>query len=394
MEVHGFNEDMARMFELTTRRAEAISRAPAALDSTDPINGLVRRLHAAEIRLVLKVVTEETSTTRTYRFEPAPRSSGLPLFRAGQYLSLKVSVNGVKITRPYSLSAAPFEARSFYELTIRRKDGGFLTEYIWKNWREGIVVEASGPHGTFYHDPLRDSGTVVALAGGSGITPFRSMIREIAAGQSGVNMILIYGSRCADDIIFKNELDLLAAQAPQKIRVIHVLSEPDNEWQGRTGFIDAALIREETGSVNGKSFFICGPPVMYTFCTDQLSSLAVPPRLIRRELAGSVDDISADPGFPAAVKGKQFTIRVRYRGKSMILPAAATETVLTALEKGSLEPESQCRSGECGFCRALVLSGEVFFRPEGDGRRAADRKCGFFHPCSSYPLTDLELLIP
>ena len=394
MEINGFDRDMAKMFELTAQRADKIAAAPATFDSTDPINVLASRLHPELLQLTVTNVIEETATTRTYRLKAAAGAPALPYFRAGQYISVKETVGGVRATRPYSLSSAPYQAELFYELTIRRKEGGFMSGHIWENWREGTDVEASGPHGTFYHEPLRDGNTIIALAGGSGITPFRSMAREIAAGKSGLEMILIYGSRGSEDIIFEKELRELSQKNPDRIKVTHVLSDPQAGWQGRTGLIDAALIRDAADDKNGASFFICGPPAMYDYCLDQLSSLAAPRRLIRRELAGSVDDITTEPGYPADVKEKRFSITVSYRGRTKTLPAPARETVLTALEKAGLEPESQCRSGECGFCRALLLAGRVFTRPDGDGRRAADRKYGYIHPCSSYPLTDLELLIP
>ena len=76
------------------------------------------------------------------------------------------------------------------------------------------------------------------------------------------------------------------------------------------------------------------------------------------------------------------------------IPARATETVLVALERANLTPPSQCRSGECGFCRAQLVSGEVYVSPENDGRRATDVRIGYVHPCASYPLTDIEVVVP
>jgi ferredoxin len=92
--------------------------------------------------------------------------------------------------------------------------------------------------------------------------------------------------------------------------------------------------------------------------------------------------------------GKTFQVRVHLDGQTAEIPAKAKETVLVAMERAGLAAPSQCRSGECGFCRSLLISGEVFVVPESDGRRAADKPLGFIHPCSSYPLSDLELKVP
>ncbi len=393
MEIKGMEKDMEKMFALTAIRSEKIASTPAAIDLNDPIKNLVQTLHPAYLNLRLDSIIDETATTRTFRFLSNEKDKPLPYFRAGQYISLKPIVGNTKITRPYTISSAPHQAESFYELTIRHKENGFLTDHIWNKWKPGITVDATGPHGNFYFDPLRDKNSIIALAGGSGITPFRSMIRSMFNGRGEVNITLVYGNRIVDDIIFHEELQSYADQNPKMLEVIYVISEPSGKWNGRTGFIDGELIRELAGNLKGNSYFICGPPEMHGFCLDQLSSLNIPQRLIRQEITGPVDDITTDPDFPKEYIGKTFTISYQLRGKRGKLKAAAVETVLTAFEKAGLGPESQCRSGECGYCRSRLLSGDVFIESNCDGRRAADFKYGYIHPCSTYPLSELEVVI-
>ncbi len=105
-------------------------------------------------------------------------------------------------------------------------------------------------------------------------------------------------------------------------------------------------------------------------------------------------DVTESPGFPQEVADRTFRLRVRIGGITAEVPARSVETVLVAMERAKLAPPSQCRSGECGFCRSLLVSGDVYVNPEGDGRRAADRRFGYIHPCSSYPITDLEVVVP
>ncbi|MBM4430257.1 MAG: hypothetical protein FJ026_07925 [Chloroflexi bacterium] len=110
----------------------------------------------------------------------------LPFFRAGQYLSLKVAVDGVGVTRPYSIASAPYEALGkdgFYEMTIRQVADGFVTRHIWENWQVGTRVESSAPVGWFYYEPLRDAAKIVGLAGESGIrhsAPWTERLRMAA----------------------------------------------------------------------------------------------------------------------------------------------------------------------------------------------------------------------
>ena len=76
------------------------------------------------------------------------------------------------------------------------------------------------------------------------------------------------------------------------------------------------------------------------------------------------------------------------------VPALVTESLIIAMERAKLAPPSKCRSGECGFCRSLLISGDVYINPISDWRRAADKKFGYIHPCSSYPLSDIEIKVP
>ena len=76
------------------------------------------------------------------------------------------------------------------------------------------------------------------------------------------------------------------------------------------------------------------------------------------------------------------------------IPALSTESMLVALERANLTPPSKCRSGECGFCRSYLISGNIYVSPISDWRREGDKKYNFFHPCSSYPISNLEIKVP
>ena len=399
--VKGHIRDLLAFKGLVSRRKKRIARAPAAPMGLDPMNKLARRLHPDRQHLVIADVREETRTARTFRLvadpDAGPDGRELAYFRAGQYLSLKVAVDGVSVTRPYSISSAPFEALGaggFYEITLRKEPDGFLTPHAWDNWTTGTRIESSGPCGTFYYEPLRDANKIVGLAGGSGITPFRSMAREIVGGDMDVELLLLYGSSDEDDILFTGEFKELEREAAGKVRVVHVLSCAEVSLAGcEQGFITADIIKKYA-DVNHSSFFICGPQAMYRFVERELATFDLPVRRVRREVFGPVKDVTQSPGFPQDVAGETFRLRVHVNGITAEIPARAVETVLVAMERANLAPPSQCRAGECGFCRSRLVAGDVYVLPEGDGRRAADRQFGYIHPCSSYPLTNLEIAVP
>jgi len=397
--VRGSILDLLAFRGLPGKRKKRFAKASSRPLPVHPVNELAQRLHPPKLQLVVSEIRDETPTTRTFKLAPAADSeiAALPCFRAGQYLSLKAAVDGARITRPYSISSAPFEAlgkNGFYEITMRRVEGGFFSDHVWRHWTVGTPVQSSSPVGLFYHEPLRDTGKIVGLAGGSGITPFRSMAREIVFGDLDAELLLLYGSSDEEDIAFYDELEELEGKSSGRIRIVHVLSSEGASLEGcEQGFITAELI-ERYADVPGSSFFVCGPEMMYRFLEGELSKLDLPRRRVRREVWGELTDVASQPGFPSEAVGRTFQIKVKMNGISTEIPARATESVLVAMERANLASPSLCRSGECGFCRSLLLGGEVFVAPSGDNRRAADQKLGYIHPCSSYPLSDLDLETP
>ena len=396
--VKGHIRDLLAFRGLLPQRRKRIASAQPLPMGWGPINELAHQLHPERQLLSISEVREETKTTKTFRLVPDQdrSTSSLAFFRAGQYVSLKVEVNGVRVARPYSISSAPVEALGpdgFYEITVKKMENGFVVPHIMDFWDIGTKIESSGPLGNFYYEPLRDKATIVGLAGGSGITPFRSMAREIAYGDLAVELLLIYGSAEEDDIVFFTELEQLERDSSGRVKIVHVLSCEEVSLEGcEQGFITADAIRKHA-NVDRSSFFICGPHAMHQFLSQELGTLNLPSRRVRRELLGQPPHIAQVTGYPQSVADRTFQMTVHVGDSVLEVPARATESVLVALERANLAPPSQCRSGECGFCRALVHSGDVFVNPEGDGRRYADRQFGYIHSCSSYPISDLEIEI-
>ena len=397
VKIDGEIPDLLAVKDLLPARQKKIKNAPATRLLDDPINDLARHLHPERMNLVIDSTRKETPTIKSFRLVPDPDSDTevLPMFRAGQYVSVKEEVEGVWVTRPYSISSSPLDAVNdgYIELTIRQTPGGFFTNHVWNNWKKGRKLVTSGPGGFFYHDDLRDTKDFIGLAGGCGFTPFRSMIRDIIQNDLDMKMTLLFGITKPTEIIFKKELQDYAKKHPDKFAIHYVCSEPTKTWKGPSGFLTRGLIKELAGDIKGKSIFVCGPPAMYQFLEKELKPEKIPARRIRREVFGEIKDVTAVKGFPKKLKNKTFELLVNIGNETFEIQAAATETVLVAMERAGLAPPSQCRSGECGFCDSILKSGEIFVSPENDGRREASKKYNHFHPCSSYPLSNLEIKV-
>ena len=163
----------------------AAAREPAQVSWNQRPTGAFDELHPARMRLKLQEAIPESASTRTYRFL---RTDGpVPRFRAGQYVAIQFEIDGIRTSRPYSLSSAPGDP--YLDLTVRLRPGGLVTRYLFEAVKPGAEFDSSGPMGWFCHEPLIDGNDLVFLAGGSGVTPFLSMLRDFErrgfAGRTG-----------------------------------------------------------------------------------------------------------------------------------------------------------------------------------------------------------------
>jgi len=346
----------------------------------------IRRLHPDRLDLRVVDMIEESASTKTLRFVAGEKY--LPPFLAGQYIALQVEAGGIRTVRPYSISSAPNQS-GYYDLTVRRVENGLVSNFLLDEVKIGDALQSTGPAGNFYFNPFIHKKTMVCIAGGSGITPFMSMIREIIQCGLDRTVYLFYGSKTTDDIIFHSEL-MQAAERFGNIHYIPVIEDPGDDYAGACGFMTAELIQDVLGDIEDKSFFICGPQGMYDFCLPELETLGIPRRKLRQEMYGAPPNIWDYPGWPANVnKDDTFSVQIKEGPK---LSAAAGKPLQRSLEESGFAIPSLCRSGECSLCRVKILSGKVFQAP-GTAVRKSDRQFGYVHACVSYPLEDLEILL-
>jgi len=388
--------DLLAFKKLIPTREKMIACAPATpVDAIPPVNILAGRLHPETQYLEVSEVTQDTPSARTIRLitDKASATKELAMFRPGQYLSFSFEIEDASVTRPYSISSSPAEAlKGFYEVTIKKNEGGFVTNYIWENWKLGTKVICSGPQGHFYYDALRDSRKIVGIAGGCGITPFRSMAKSVLDGSLDVELTIFYGSNIINDVIYQKELKHFEEASNGRIKVINVLAGED-AGDCERGFITAELIKKYVDPAEC-SFFICGPQAMYDFVGKELGTLDIRSKFIRWELFGEIKNVSSTNGFPQNMAGRSFNMTVHMGSTVNVIPALSGESLLVAMERAKLSPPSICRSGVCGYCRSLLVKGDVFIPESGDGRRQADKQFGYIHPCSSFPVSDLEIIVP
>ncbi|MGH4037868.1 MAG: flavin reductase family protein [Sphaerochaeta sp.] len=348
------------------------------------IEATVGKYHKKNIDLIVNKIIDHGTLARTIRF--TAKEGVLPIFEAGQYINVFTEIDGVRTSRPYSISSSPLQ-RSYYEITIARIKTGFVSDYFIDGVKVGDEFTVNGPAGNFHYNAIFHSKKSVMIAGGSGITPFMSMCREIFDTRLDREVHLIYGCRNSDAVLFKEELTSLSKQY-DNFTFSLVLSEPEEGYSGCTGFIDAACISSLVEDIKGSTFYICGPQIMNDFVVKALESLNVRKAMIRREMFGSRQDIENEPGWPKELTGKEeFTITVDGDTK---IKGLSGESILTSLERAGIRMNVCCRSGECSLCRVQLTGGNVFLA-QGMLLRYADEKFGYVHSCKAFPISDVSI---
>ena len=368
---------------IKNREVEIVKAEAGTCEAEYNANFLAQRLHPKKQILEISRIEEE-GDAKIFTLT----ADKCAYFTAGQYLSVSVNINGKIYSRPYSILSSPKDALSgFYKIAVKRVEGGIVSNYILNNLNVGDTLTVSDPSGNFTYEPLRDAGHIIAVAGGSGITPFVSLAKAISEGSEDFTLTILYGSRKEENILLKSELDGIC-KSSDKVKVVYVLSDEDKAGFEQ-GFINADLITKYAPKEQ-YSVFLCGPSAMISFVDEELKKLDIEKKFIRHEVHGEVADPSAFKDYPENVPDT-VKITVSVKGEKTEIVASSKNTVLRILEENGINPPSRCRGGECGFCHSKLVSGKVFIPEELDRRRQADEKFGFVHPCCSYPLSDLEI---
>jgi len=375
-----------------TRQAK-IEAAPAkALPATGSYkpNQIANALHPKVQHLKVVRIEEEAGNAKRYYLSPNEEkgTKALAWFSAGQYLSITLKIGNMILTRPYSLASSPRESlEGIYMLTIQKVEGGLASQFIHDNWQLGTEVTASEPLGNFTYEPLRDAAAVVALVGGSSITPFRSLAMAIADGDEDCDLTILYGSRTLEDTMFQKDLKELEANCP-RIKLVNIFSHEELEGYEH-GFITAELIKKYAPE-GEYSLFVCGPQIMRKFVDKEIETLGLRKKFIRNELFGEYFGPAKEADYPENV-APAFKVTVRIAGTEQTITAPSDVSLLRSLEAAGIAAPAHCRSGECGWCHSKLVSGEIYTPKSVDGRREADLLYGYIHPCCSFPLSDLTI---
>lgn len=200
-------------------------------------------------------IIQRTRNVKSFRFRVKEDVE----FRPGQFFFVTIKIGGTERAKHFSFSNSPTE-KGYVEFTKRITESEFSKALDRLNI--GDWAKLKMPYGSFTFEGEYEK--IAFLSGGIGITPIRSICKFVTDMRLPTDIVLLYGNSKEEDIIFRQDLDEMVS-ANKNIRIVYTLTSPDVDkkvWQGRTGYIDDKMIKEEIPDFNGRTFYICGPPKM------------------------------------------------------------------------------------------------------------------------------------
>ena len=346
----------------------------------------------------LKVVNiiKETADCISIAFEVPQKLKDDYKFIQGQYITLKLHVNGEELRRCYSICTSPV-ADDELRVAAKKVEKGRGSTWLNESLKVGDVIDVLTPMGNFYTE-LKPSNkkNYVLLAGGSGITPMMSILKTILHVEPESNIIMFYGNKDKASIIFKEQLDQIAEKNSDRFKIYHILDhQNDAENELLTGIMSPdktkTLLEKFVDLDQINEYFICGPPGMKDSVLTTLQGLNIDKSNINIELftVDTVEDTEA-------LDKKEKTKKVEFKGKceatiiidgdETVVEVKAGDVILQAALDADLDAPFSCRGGMCCTCRAKLIEGEV----KMDVNYAltdAEVESGYILTCQSHPTT-------
>lgn len=296
--------------------------------------------------LTVTAVVDETADTRSFVIDIPPALLQTFAYAAGQFCTFRAAIGGQPVVRCYSMSSSP-DAGDPFTVTVKRVPGGTMSNWMNDTLAPGDPIDVMPPAGRFV---LRAAETsIVAFAGGSGITPVLSIIKT-ALVTTAREIVLVYANRGRGSVIFADALAALRARFGARLSVHHHL---DSE----KGFLDAAACAALVGDRTHADFYVCGPGPYMEVVEAGLERRGVDPGRIfiehfelPSEAAGSGESSETE------------TIVIRLDGRRHTIAYEPGDTILNAARRAGLKPRFACQAGSCATCMAFLDEGKATMR--------------------------------
>ena len=351
--------------------------------------------------LTCRSVLDITHDVKTFVF--AGEGDKVFHFEPGQFITLQLVIDGQPISRCYTISSPPTRPH-LISITVKRVIDGPGSNWLHDNLTPGTRITVLAPLGQFTLSGP-PAPKYLFLSAGSGITPVMSMTRTLFDLGSDADVLFVHAARTPADIIFRRELEAIAAVAPN-IRVVHICEGdyPSERWMGLRGRLTTAALQAIAPDLAERITYTCGPPaymavvrrllgeVGYDMANYHEESFSFESLPVTDQLAADPLHLARDAGDaePASPEPAMASFSVEFVRSGRTITCAADQYVLDAATAAGLRLASSCTQGMCGTCKTTMLDGSVDMQHNG-GIRPKEIAQGKVLICCSKPLSDLRI---
>ena len=340
----------------------------------------------------IKNIRRETPDCVSVAFDIPEHLKEEYAYKQGQYITLKMNLDGEELRRSYSACSSPV-ADADLRIAVKAVANGRVSTYLNNGVSVGDTVEVMTPMGNFYTEmPASTAQHYVAFAAGSGITPVLSLLKTAMVTHPENTFSLFYGNKSTADIIFRQELNDLVVKYEERLQVHHILSREqttDPLFQGRISpekCVD--LLTRFKEIQHADAYFICGPFDMTMGLKDKLIEFGVPKERVHFELFTTDTKPEITPPVDAALTAVMTDAKVLIilDGEETEITVRPNETILDAALDAGLDAPYACTGGSCCTCRAKAIEGSARM-DVNYALTESEVAEGYILTCQSHPTT-------
>lgn len=300
-------------------------------------------------------------------------------YKAGQFITLLLNHHQEEIRRSYSLSSSPDEA--LLSITIKRIANGEISRFLLTKVKKGDVLDAVEPSGKFTLTDSQAEKDIFLFAAGSGIVPVLSQLKYALARPAKSRFILVYSNQNGQSVLFKDELEQLANQNPERFKIVHLLSSEVNRLNN---IKVEQLVRQYLQiAIQQAEFYCCGPFTYMRMIRLSLLYMGINADQIRKEnfVLDTVTVSQNTMNYPTQ------RVIIHFNNEMHDLMVGENQTILQAALQNNIQLPYSCRVGDCSTCAAICKTGKVAM-VKNDVLTDADLAAGWILTCTGHPLTD------
>ena len=307
-------------------------------------------------KLSIKEIIKETTDAVSILFNVPDELKSYYQFVAGQYVNLKVTLDGEEIRRAYSICSSPKSGE--LRIAVKAIKTGFFSKFANEKLAVGNVIEVGTPEGKFTFEPKAErQKNYAAFVAGSGITPVYSILKSVLEEEPNSTFVLVFGNKSEKDTIFHNQLHDLQLQYVGRLFVQYVYSQStaDNALFGR---IDKSavnfVLKNKHAEMEFSKFYLCGPEEMINLVSDTLKENNISTTDIKFELfsTSSFGETASSEGLEGHTK-----ISILVDDEETTFEMSQKQTLLEAALKQGLDVPYSCQGGICSSCICRITEG-------------------------------------